>query len=176
MAARRGINLVPSLLRAADLSLQRAAFSRSIFPGISNEVSLHGTWLISLDHLVCGFVKCLPCMSSLSHIFSYLPFLICQQGAAYLRPAVPVRTLWNSWKSGFSSSSAAQEGGKEDGKSETPSTDDGSGAATAEAGGEAGASAEQETQQEYTTEELQAALNECVENLEAEKKKVSTKN
>lgn len=41
MAARRGTNLVPSLLRAADLSLQRAAFSRSILSGISNEVRLH---------------------------------------------------------------------------------------------------------------------------------------
>lgn len=113
---------------------------------------------------------------SLTHILFFICLFFFQQGAAYLRPTVPVRTLWNSWKSGFSSSSAAQEGGKEDGKNEKPPTEVGSGAATAEAtGAEAGASAEQETQQEYTTEELQAALNECVENLEAEKKKVRTK-
>jgi hypothetical protein len=81
---------------------------------------------------------------------------------------VTVRTLWNTWKSGFFSSSAAQQGGEEDGKTETPSStnDDGTGAAT-------GVSTDEETGQKYTTEELQAALNECVENLEAEKKKVS---
>lgn len=104
-------------------------------------------------------------MLSLSHT-NFSLFFLCQQGAAHLRPAAPVRTLWNGWKSGFSSSSAAQQGEKEDGKTETPPADDGTGE---------GASPDEETEQKYTTEELQAALNACVENLEAEKKKVSTK-
>jgi hypothetical protein len=77
--------------------------------------------------------------------------------------------LWNGWKSGFSSSSAVQQGEKEDGKTEADNS-----AAEAAAGGEE-ASPEAEPEQKYTYEELQGALNECVENLEAEKKKVSNK-
>jgi hypothetical protein len=90
------------------------------------------------------------------------PFL--QQGSAQLRPAVPVRSLWNGWRSGFSSSSAVNQEEKDDGK--TPA------AAGAEAAAAEGAPTDEETEQKYTPEELQAALNECVENLEAEKKKV----
>lgn len=53
------------------------------------------------------------------------------------------------------------QGDKEEAKTETPPTEEGAGAAASEG-----------TEQQLSPEELQSALNECQENLEAEKKKV----
>ena len=57
------------------------------------------------------------------------------------------------------------QGEKEEGKTETPPMEEDAGAAATEG----------TEQQQLSPEELQSALNECQENLEAEKKKVRIK-
>ena len=94
------------------------------------------------------------------------------QGVSQLRPISSTRSLWNGWKLGFSSSSAAQQEDKQQAKAGEAAAAGGQTAA-AEGGAAEGEAAAAAEQPQATAEELQAALAECQASLEAEAKKVS---
>jgi hypothetical protein len=165
MAARRGLSFLPIAIRAADCSALGASAARTSLSALKFDVSVTSLAPMgSITHAAAKRGSISHTLPRPSHSHTLLPS---PQVSPHLRPVVPVRQLWNGWKLGFSSSTAAQQDDK---------TTEGKPAAEgAAAAGEEQQQGEGEAQAEHTTpEELQAALAQCQESLEAERKKVST--